>query len=246
MTRQDFRKKYLGSYLGLLWAFAHPLATIAIYWFVFSIGFRSGNVDGYPFIVWFVCGIVPWFFISDAINNATNAILEYSFLLKKVVFSIGMLPLIKILSALVIHIFFLGIVVLLAMYHGIRPSIYNLQICYYLVASIAIITGISWISSSVVVFMKDIGQAINIVLQFLFWGTPIVWSYKSLPQKYKLLLLSNPFNYIVEGYRDSIIAHTWFWERPLATLYFWTITIVLFFIGVSIFRRLRPHFADVI
>lgn len=246
MTRQDFRRKYLGSYLGLFWAFIQPLTTVAIYWFVFSVGFRSGQVDGFPYIVWFICGIAPWFFISDAITNATNVILEYSFLLKKMAFNIGMLPLIKILSALTIHVFFIAIMMLIAFYYGIKPSIYNLQIIYYLFASIVITTGVSWITSSAVVFMKDVGQIVNIVLQFFFWCTPIVWSYKMLPQKYELILLANPFYYIAEGYRDSIIYHTWFWQHPGSTLYFWCVAAILLFSGASLFKRLRPHFADVI
>lgn len=246
MTRQDFRRKYLGSYLGLLWAFIHPFTTIVIYWFVFSVGFRSGEVDNVPFIVWFICGIVPWFFISDAIANATNVIIEYSFLLKKMAFNIGMLPLIKILSSLVIQIFFIIIMLLITIYYGIKPSIYSLQIVYYLFASIVITVGISWITSSAVVFMKDIGQAVNIFLQLFFWCTPIVWSFKILPQKYELVLLVNPFYYIVEGYRDSIIYHTWFWQRPGSMLYFWCVAVLLLFLGAFLFKRLRPHFADVI
>ncbi len=245
MTRQDFRRKYLGSYLGLFWAFIHPLTMIAIYWFVFSVGFKSSNINGVNFIVWFICGITPWFFISDAITNATGAIIEYSFLLKKMAFNIGMLPVVKILSAFILNSFFI-LITLIITYYYIKPSVYNFQILYYLLSSFAFVTGVTFITSSIIVFMKDVGQIVAIVLQLLFWCTPIVWQSKIIPQNYEFLLVLNPIHYIVEGYRDSLINHIWFWQRPGITLYFWCITLIFLFMGFSLFRRLRPHFADVI
>ena len=106
LAKNDFKTKYAGSYLGIIWAFVQPVVTILLYWFVFQVGFRSRPLGEYPFVLWLTAGLVPWFFFSDAWNGATNSMLEYSFLVKKVVFNIGILPVIKIFSAFFVNMFF--------------------------------------------------------------------------------------------------------------------------------------------
>ena len=83
LSVNDFKTKYAGSYLGIVWAFIQPIVTILVYWFVFSVGLRSGNVDNYPFVLYLTTGIIPWFFFQDALNGGTNALLEYNYLVKK-------------------------------------------------------------------------------------------------------------------------------------------------------------------
>ncbi|PKM47986.1 MAG: teichoic acid ABC transporter permease [Firmicutes bacterium HGW-Firmicutes-8] len=246
LAKKDFRAKYLGSYLGMLWAFVQPTITILIFWFVFQLGFKSRPVDNFPFILWLLCGMVPWFFFSEAVSNATNAVIENSYLVKKVVFRVSVLPIIKIISALFIHLFFIIFLFIMFLVYGYKPSIYSFQVIYYLFATIVLALGISWITSSLVVFLKDIGQVVGMLLQFGFWLTPIFWSLKLVPEKYHIFLKLNPIYYIVEGYRNTFIYHSWFWQSPRQASYFWIITLVLFVIGALIFKRLRPHFADVL
>lgn len=246
LTKKDFQVRYLGSYLGVLWAFIQPTVTVLIFWFVFQIGFKSMPVADFPFILWLITGMFPWFFISDAITSATNSIIENSYLVKKVVFRVSILPIIKITSALIIHLFFLGLLIVMFLLYGYIPTIYTLQILYYLFAAICLTLGLSWITATLVIFFKDIGQLVSMLLQFAFWGTPIFWSYAGVPVKYHKFLKLNPFYYIVEGYRNSLIYHKWFWEEPSMTLYFWCFTIIVFSIGALTFKKLRPHFADVL
>ena len=246
MTRRDFRAKYLGSYLGMLWAFVHPTVYIAILCFVFGYVFKSQPVSGVPFVVWLAAGIIPWFFFSDALTSATGSILENSFLVKKVAFSIGILPLVKLLSTLVIHLFFVVMIFILFALYGSPIPVHSLQLVYYLFASLVLLTGLSWLFSALVIFLRDVGQLVAMALQFLFWGTPIFWSVKLLPDKYQPIIKLNPVVYIVEGYRDSLINKVWFWEHWMQTLYFWGLTAFVLMLGAIVFRRLRPHFADVL
>ena len=109
LAKNDFKTKYAGSYLGIVWAFVQPIVTILVYWFVFSVGLRAGNADDYPFVLYLVSGIVPWFFFQDALNGGTNALLEYNYLVKKVVFKISILPMVKVISAMFVHCFFCGV-----------------------------------------------------------------------------------------------------------------------------------------
>jgi lipopolysaccharide transport system permease protein/teichoic acid transport system permease protein len=246
LTRRDFKSKYLGSYLGLLWAFVNPAVYVVILWFVFHLGFKSSPVENFPFFHWLIAGIVPWFFISDSLASATHSILDYSFLVKKVVFRVSMLPLVKILSALYVHLFFLFLVLLIYLLSGYSLNWHVLQIPYYLFAAIVLVTGVSWITSSVTIFFRDMAQIVNMLLQFLFWLTPIFWHVKIIPVKFILFLKLNPAYYIVNGYRNCLINKVWFWEEGLLSIYFWIVAALVFFLGAFLFKRLRPHFADVI
>ena len=246
LTKKDFKTRYLGTYLGLLWAFVQPTVTILIFWFVFQVGFKSTPIDNFPFILWIVTGLIPWFFIADSIPNATQSIIENSFLVNKVVFRSSILPIVKIGSALIIHLFFVVLLFLLFLLYGYSPDIYTFQVAYYLFSSIILMLGLSWITSSIVIFLRDISQVIAMVLQFGFWLTPIFWSLKTVPDRYHGIIMLNPFFYITEGYRDSLIYKTWFWEHQGQSIYFWVITVMIFISGAVIFRKLRPHFADVL
>ena len=236
----------MGNYLGILWAFVQPTAMIIVFWFVFQVGFKSKPVDDFPFILWLVTGTVPWLFFTESLQSATNAITKNSFLVKKVVFRVSLLPIIQIISAFIIHIFFIVFMFGMFIYYGFEPTIYWLQIPYYAGCIIILVLGLSWLTSSIVVFFKDLEQIIGMIIQFGFWFTPIIWSMKILPPEYHDMITYNPAYYIVEGYRDSLIYNTWFWERADLSIQFWIITLVFFFGGAVVFRKLRPHFADVL
>lgn len=247
LTRRDFKTKYLGSYLGIIWAFVHPTIYIVILWFVFQFGFKSKPVEDVPFILWLLAGVIPWFFFSECLGNATNAIVESSFLVNKMVFNIGLLPVVKILSSLFIHIFFIAFIFIMFLAYGYKPNIYNVQVFYYLFAACVLLLGLSWVTSSMIVFLRDVGPLVTMMLQFLFWITPIFWSANILPSQMQVLLKLNPVYYLTEGYRNAFIYKVWFWKvNSLWTVYFWCLTITIFFIGVLVFRKSRPHFADIL
>ena len=246
MTKRDFKQRYLGSYLGILWAFIQPTITILIFWFVFQIGFKAMPVDNFPFILWLVCGMFPWFFFSESIQSAATSILESSYLVKKIVFRVELLPIVKIVSALIVHLFFVMVLFLMFAAYGYSVSIYNLQIVYYFFAMFCLSLGISWLTSSLTVFLRDVGQFVAMIMQFGFWATPIFWSLKIIPPEYETLFKINPAYYFIEGYRQSFIYHEWFWEHYNLTTYFWAVTLLIMFVGAICFKKLRPHFADVL
>lgn len=248
LSKNDFKTKYAGSYLGIVWAFVQPVVTILVYWFVFSVGLRAGNVMDYPFVLYLISGIVPWFFFQDALNGGTNALIEYNYLVKKVVFKISVLPIVKIISALYVHIFFVVFSLIVCACYGYYPSLYTLQLIYYSACNFMLVLGLVYATSAIVIFFRDLSQIIGIFLQVGIWMTPIMWDLTILadhPLLMKLFKL-NPMYYIVSGYRDSMLGHVWFTEHWGWTLYFWMVTIVLFGLGTVIFKRLKVHFADVL
>lgn len=247
LSKNDFKTKYAGSYLGIIWAFVQPIVTIMLYWFVFGFGLKAGApIPNVPFVVWFITGLIPWFFFQEALMNATNCMLEYSYLVKKVLFKISILPIVKVISSVFVHCAFICFLLVVATIYGFGPSQYTVQLIYYSFCTFCLALAISYTTSAIVVFFRDLGQIINIVLQIGMWMTPIMWSYTIFPEKYQWILKLNPMYYIVEGYRDTIINKVWFFERYFQTIYFWIIVLSVFSIGAIIFKKLKPHFADVL
>ena len=246
LSLKDFERKFSGTYFGIFWAVTQPLLTIIVYWVAFQYGFRSGPVNGIPYAIWFMCGIVPWLFVSEAFNTASNSFIEYSYLIQKVKFNTNILPLVKILSSFYVHVLFCIIVLIISSFFKIFPTIYLLQLLYYMVANIVLLFALSLITSSIVVFFRDLNQIISVILLIGMWGTPIAWSLDMFDVKIQMLFKLNPFFYIVEGYRDSILSRGWFWEEPLLGLYFWMLVLVLLIVGGVLYTRLRPHFADTV
>ncbi len=248
LAKNDFRKRYAGSYMGAVWAMAQPVVTVGMYYVVFDVIMKTGGrgSSGVPFVLFLTAGLVPWFFFSEALNNGTNAMLEYNYLVKKVVFKISVLPIIKIIAATFIHAFFVCVMLIVAAFYGYYPTVYTLQIFYYSACLFIFVLALCYSTCSIVVFFRDLSQIIGIALQIGMWATPILWDINSLDAKWVILLKLNPMVYIVNGYRSAVYEREWFFSDFFSTLYFWIITVVLFGIGAAVFKRLKVHFADVL
>lgn len=253
LAKNDFKKRYAGSYLGIVWALAQPVVTVLMYWIVFDKVFDARvqfvAADGVepPYVLYLMAGLVPWFYFSEAISQGTMALVEYTYLVKKVVFNISILPIIKVIAATFIHIFFVGILLIVAVCYGYTPTVYTIQILYYSICLLLFVLALSYLTSALVVFIRDLQQVISIALQIGMWATPIMWNIKMLPSdNMKTLFKLNPLVYIVNGYRSAIFEEVWFWEHFYSSTYFWIFTISMFCIGTLVFRRLRSHFADVL
>lgn len=247
LSLNDFKTRYAGSYFGVLWGFVQPVCTILIYWFVFQVGFRTGSrSDGIPFIIWLVAGLTPWFFFSEAIISSSNCLIEYSYLVKKVVFRISILPIVKILSCMYIHFFFLFICIFILGFYKFISLVYLVQLIYYIICMLVLLLGISWFTSSITVFFRDMSQLMNLIVQIIFWLIPIVWAEEVIPKDFLIYFKLNPVYYIIQGYRDTFIYKVWFWEKPIESIFFWIVTLIIFFFGLSVFQRLKKHFADVL
>lgn len=249
LAKNDFKKRYAGSYMGAVWALAQPVVTVAMYYIVFDklMGNQVNRGTGdIPYVLFLTAGLVPWFYFSEALNSGTNAMLEYNYLVKKVVFKISILPIIKIIAATFIHAFFVVVLLIVAAVYGFYPTVYTLQIFYYSACLFIFVLALCYTTCSVVVFFRDLAQIINIALQIGMWATPILWDFDNISGGWVIFLKLNPLVYIVNGYRSTIYKRQWFFQDFFSTMYFWIVTVVLFGIGAALFRRLKVHFADVL
>ena len=252
LAKNDFKKRYAGSYLGFLWALVQPVVTVLMYYIVFDKVFQTRSqmvASGVevPYVLYLTAGLVPWFFFSEAITNGTNALLEYSYLVKKVVFNISVLPIIKLIAATFIHLFFVGVLLIVAACYGYFPTIYTIQVLYYSFCLFMLVLAMSYCTCAIVVFFRDLSQIINIALQVGMWATPILWDIGMIKDENILVLVKlNPLVYIVHGYRNAIYGGEWFFEHFYSSTYFWIFTVTLFCVSSLIFKRLKVHFADVL
>lgn len=245
LARNDIKSKYANSILGIVWAFIMPLVTILVFWYVFQMGFKNLPVGDAPYIFWFSVAYIPWIFFSDVLVSGCNCLVEYSYLVKKIKFDVRIIPLVKLISSLLVHAFFVLFIFLMLLCFHYPISIYNIQALYYTLAVCCFSLGITYLLSAVTVFFKDTVSIVNVVIQIGFWITPIMWNEETLADAgVRRVLGFNPLHYIVAGYRDSFLNHRWFWESPGDGLYFWILTIVLFLIGWRVFHKMSPFFAD--
>ena len=249
LAKNDFKKRYAGSYLGAVWALVQPVVTVVMYYLVFDVIMDSSRQmanGSVPYVLFLTAGLVPWFYFTESLQNGTNALLEYNYLVKKVVFKISILPIIKIIAATFIHVFFVCILLIIAAVYGYYPGIYTIQLVYYSFCLFILVLGICYSTCAIMVFFRDIGQIINILLQVGMWATPIMWDVNQFSPKVQMLVKINPLVYIVNGYRSTIFDQTWFFNDFYSTMYFWIITVVLFGVGAVVFKRLKVHFSDVL
>ncbi|MGL4790280.1 MAG: ABC transporter permease [Anaerotignaceae bacterium] len=247
MANYELRSQYKGTMLGFLWNFLSPALQILVYWFVFAIGLNSSPPrGGYPYIIWMIVGIIPWFYISTALMGTLVSIHAYSSILKRMYIPLSIVPVKSVLSALIGHFWAMLVVLLIILFSGYSFSIYAIQTFYFTFCSFMILVGYALFASAITVIFKDFQKIMSSVIRLLFYMTPVVWVQDNLPLKLQFLLKLNPFSYIINGYRDSLLygigldAH---WKQGV---YFWCFTIVLFVVGCNVHMKFRKQFMDLI
>lgn len=244
LAKNDLKSKYADSFLGILWAFIQPLITILVLWAVFQMGFRAAPVSDVPFILWYIPAFLVWNFFTEALLATTYCLSEYSYLVRKVNFRVSIIPVVKIISSFYVHIGFILFIAIMYLIYRIQPSIYWIQVFYYLFCTIMLLLGLGWLCAAISPFVKDVTSIVNVFVQIGFWATPIFWSPDNMEPAFRTVLKLNPMYYICEGYRDCFIYHQWFWQRGRIGIYFWVVTVGIFILGTITFKRLRPYFAD--
>ena len=219
---------------------------IGVLYMIFTLGFRAGSSSGeVPFVLYLISGMIVWFFFAQNFSAGSNIIKQHSYLLKRINFRLSILPVVKLMSTMIPHAFFVLMAIVLSWYNGFAPSLYTLQLIYYFFAMVMLLLGLGWLTSSTNIFVQDVSKVVKVIVQFGFWLTPIFWNISRVPEAYQWIIKLNPAFYLVNGYRDSLLHHVWFWEHPYVTLYFWTFTAATLLLGITVFKKLRPHFAEV-
>lgn len=246
LAGRNVKDRYTGTLGGMLWAVLNPLLLLTVFWVVFGVGLRMQSESGQPFVLLLFCGLIPWMAFSDTLSSAAASITGRAYLVKKIAFPLEILPLTHLLSALFTHALLLIVLGIMLLFYGVRPGGGLLLLPYYLLAMCGLAAGLSFLLAAAAVFYRDVLQALGVLLNIWFWITPIVWPPTMLSSSLQPLLDYNPLNYIVSGYRDSLLSTQLVLPDLGSSLYFWAIVGGLWVSGTGVFLRLKSMFADVL
>lgn len=238
LTKRDFKLKYLGSLLGGLWNFLHPLVMILIYTLVFSQVMRAklGTQGGtFSYSLYLCSGLLAWNFLNETVLRGTNTLLQNAAFLKKLKFPPAVLFGASTLSAGINYL--ISLVIFLVFLLAIHAPSVAMFASFLLISGLLAIfaTGIALTVGSLNVFLRDVEHLTAITMQLWFWFTPIVYSKEALPQFAKDLLWFNPAYAFIESMHDLIFYQRWPALTMVAAMIGWTVA--SFVIGTFVYKR---------
>lgn len=247
LGKNDFKNRFASTSLGSIWGFLQPFIFMIMYIVVFQFIFKQTGPEGAPYVVWFMPGMAMWMCINDGIMGASGAIRGYSYLVKKVVFPVDIIPLISLFANSFVAIFLFAIATVVCIIYRFIPNV--LMILYLIFATYCFLIAITRFTSAVATLVPDFSNLLAIVMQLCFWFTPIVWDLSMLAGHNTIpkILQSMPFTYLVTGFRNCFMGGNIVTEgHGIYTLIFWIITIIVYIWGDYIFKKNKKDFADVL
>lgn len=247
MAQVTLTKRYSGSALGVTWSLVKPVIFVFAYWFAVAIGIRGNQPMGdIPYILWLIPGIIPWFYIADALTIGGSAIRSNTHFVTKMAYPVVTLPISEVLSLFFVHLMMMCMMTAVFVVSGFGLNIYFLQLPYYLLCCLAFTAVMATFLSALTAVSQDMRQAIKSVITLAFWLTPILWSAEKLVSPAKQIVLASPIVYIIEGYRNTFVGQRWFFQDWQYGIYFWTVMVGLTLLSSYVFTKLQPEFADVL
>lgn len=235
---KEIRGKYKNSFLGVLWSFLNPLLQIAVYALVFPLIMKTDD----NYVIFLVCGLIPWLFFSTAINKAAFTIIENGGIIKKVFFPREILPISVVTSECVNFVISTLIILGFILFTGYGFSKCILYYPLILLVQYVLTLGFAFILSAVTVYVRDLAHFIGVALQLLFYATPICYASGRIPADYQWIMKFNPMAYVINGYRAIFYDKTVPDLSGLGVLFI--IGIILCIVGYMIFNKLQKGFAE--
>ena len=247
LGKNDFKNRFANTSLGAIWGFLQPFVFMLTYAIVFQYILKTGSSGNIPYAVWFFPGMAMWQWINDSIMSASNSIRTYSYLVKKVVFPVDIIPMISIVASSFVGLFLILIATILCIIYKYMPNI--LLLLYVVIAAYCFIIAFTRFTSAITTVVPDFANLLGIAMQLFFWFTPVIWNLNMLVEHPILakIMRCTPFTYLVTTFRQVFIGENIvFAENGLYTLVFWIITIIMFIWGNAVFKRTKKDFADVL
>lgn len=243
--KSHFVGQFARSKLGFFWLVLNPLAQVAIYALILSklMAAKSQGIEGgYGYVIYLMAGILSWTLFAEIVSSCTNLFIEKADLLKKIAFPKICLPLIVLGRALINNIFLLTAILLVFSLLGHVPGSAIIWFIPVLFVNLMFAFGVGITLGVINVFIRDVGQIMNIVLQFWFWLTPIVYMASIIPERFQHLLALNPMYSVVTGYQKILV----FGESPFSVVFIIVagLSAVLLFVSLFVFRRASAEMVD--
>ncbi len=245
MVVRDLRSRYAGSALGIVWAFATPVLWMLLYTLVFSVILRVPSPSGFAgFPEFLLAGLLPWMAVQEGVSRSATALTDNAAMVKKTVFPIETLVLSVVIAAVVNQLIAFAVfgVYLAAIGHLAFPWL--LLAVPALVVQTALTFGLGCLVATLAAFARDVVPVVGIVLTVVFYLTPVVYPAEMVPERLGFLIDANPLAHLTAWYRDAFTLHRV--PEPGSLLYVTLFASAALAGGLTLFRRARPHFADLI
>ena len=248
-TRREIEGRYKGSFLGLFWSCVNPLVLLLIYTFVFGGVFaarwpnaKTNNLS--EFAITLFCGIIGYTIFSESVGKAATLVVGVPNYVKKVVFPLEVLP-VSTLGAALFHAgVSLAILLVANLLIGGAFQWTLLFLPLVILPLLLLCLALSWFLASLGVFVRDINYTVALVIQVLFFLTPIFYAVENIPEPYRTIIGFNPLTSIVENVRRVVL---WGLPPQWAELLLWiVVTGILMILGYAWFMKTKKAFADVI
>ncbi|MGC2872199.1 ABC transporter permease [Ihubacter sp. rT4E-8] len=248
LAKTEIIKTYKGAALGWSWAIIRPAIQIFVFWFAFSIGLRSGKpVEGYPFFLWLIAGMIPWFYMRDMISGGSACLRRHTHLITKIKFPISTIPTFVSMSFFAVHIGLIIIVILIYMGFGYMPDIYYLQLPFYMALMFIFFTAWGLFAGVLSAMSRDFLNLVKSLTTALFWMSGILYNVNTIKIGWlRKVLLYNPITLIDNGFRNCFVYKKWFWETPQEMMNFVIVYAVMSILALWAYRKLRKDIPDVL
>jgi lipopolysaccharide transport system permease protein len=246
---RDVSDRYLDHALGGAWAVMSPLLVLAVYVYLFTSVFpaRLGSHDsGLGGVIWILSGLVTWFFITDVMGRAVGAVSSASNLVKRVVFPVEIIPMQTTVVAL--PGFLIGLIVILALQALHDPSIlmgtaWLLPLALLILG--AVVIGLAYGLAALGPFLRDLREIVQFVSMIGMFLAPVLYLpsvIDSLNPLLSALLDANPFTHVLACLRDALVHGRL--TQPASWLIAFLFGAVTLIAGVTVYERVKPHFAE--
>lgn len=245
--RNELRLRFVRSKLGGLWMIIHPLAQVLIFALILSEVLSAklpGINNKYAYALYLMAGTLAWNLFAETISRCCDLFLNNAVLMKKMAFPRICLPLITAGTVLVTNLLLMLAVFLVFAVLGHVPGVQAAWLPLLVLLTLAFALGIGMLLAVINVFVRDLGQVVPIVLQALFWMTPVVYMLNILPEEYRHAFEFNPLYPLVASYQNVLVFDKPPLFGPLGELA--VASLVLLALGLFVFRRASAEMVDVL
>ena len=238
-VKKDVGGKYKKSFFGILWSFMNPLLQIVVYALVFQVILKS-NIPNYT--VYLCCGLIPWQYFASVVLRGSAVIIDNANVIKKVYFPREILVISLVTSEGVNFLISTSIILAFVLFGGTGISVYALWYFLILILQYIVSIGVALIVSAITVYLRDLQHILGIMIQLLFYATPIVYSMEQVPTNFNWIMKLNPMTYLITGYRD--IFYNKMAPNMEGLLRAFIIGVVLCIVGAFLFNKMQKRFAE--
>lgn len=248
LVNRDFKEKYKGSVLGVLWSVIVPLFMMIMYTYVFSEIFHAAwgeqPSSKYEYALVIFCGLSAFNMFSEVMTRSTGIVMGNVNYVKKVIFPLELLPLTVTITAFVNCLISYGILLVGNLFLNHKIYITSLELILQFIPLFIACLGVSYILSALAVYFKDIVNAISVLVMILMYVSPIFYSLETAPRQFQMLAVVNPLASIIENARKTCLygEHMNFGNYLLSL----GVSAGILAIGYLIFNRLKNGFADIL